>query len=95
MKPKQSSSPTIELCFFKEGLHRHCSNKPTWRLMGQSDTLRFKVCDEHLAWGIRFCGYPALVDAHTSINSSDEDTEILFNSFEALEDLSLKKTRPE
>lgn len=88
-------TPTIELCFFKEGMHRNCSNKPTWKLSGQSDSLRFKVCDDHLAWGIRLCGFPALVDGHRPIGQKEEETEKLFDSFDEIEMAAMKKTRPE
>lgn len=85
-------------------MHRNCGHKPAWKLSGKSDALRFKVCDEHLAWGIRLCGFPALVDAHKPRNMTDEETEVLLDSFDVFNVLGSvvsgnaeveKKTRPE
>lgn len=57
-------SRTIEMCYHKGEDRDPCTNAPTWKLKSQSKGYRFKVCDLHLAWCIRFCGYPALVDAY-------------------------------
>lgn len=70
------------MCFYKEGLTRHCSNKPMWKVSGVGEGLKFKVCDEHLAWGIRLSGYPALIDSHTAMSSKDEDTEVVLEGFD-------------
>lgn len=40
-----------------------CSNSPLWRICNDEKKVKLKVCDEHLAWGIRRAGYPAIVDA--------------------------------
>jgi len=74
---EKKSTPTLEVCFYKEGSKRLCSNKPSWKIEGASESLKFKVCDEHLAWAIRLSGYPALVDAHIAPGTKDEDMEVL------------------
>lgn len=42
-----------------------CSNTPQWRICNEEKRVKLKVCDEHLAWGIRCAGYPAIVDAES------------------------------
>lgn len=86
MGREKKSTPTIEVCFYKEGPKRLCSGKPTWKIEGSSESLKFKVCDEHLAWAIRLSGFPALVDAHVPPSLKEEDTEVFFD-VEAVEGL--------
>ena len=86
---EKRSNPTIEVCFYKEGFKRLCSNKPSWKIEGPVESLKFKVCDEHLAWAIRLSGYPALVDAHVSPGSKGEDTEVFLD----LEEVALEGTQ--
>jgi len=60
---ERKEKPTIDMCFHKEaGSGNLCKHKPTWKLKGEKH--KFKVCDEHLAWGIRICGLPAMVDKY-------------------------------
>lgn len=60
---EKRESPTVDMCYFR-GVRKSqpCSNAPSWKLKG--DKHRFKVCDEHLAWGIRLSGVPALVETY-------------------------------
>jgi len=60
---EKRESPTIDMCYFR-GIKKSqpCTQTPQWRLKG--DKHRFKVCDEHLAWGIRLSGFPALVEKY-------------------------------
>lgn len=91
----KDNKTTTELCFFREGINRKCSNSPSWKISGKTETLRFKVCDEHLAWAIRLSGYPALVDVHKSFvgRTKDEQEETLFEGLEDLEDTTPGKER--
>ena len=75
---EKKSVPTIEVCFYKEGATRLCSKKPMWKIEGSTESLKFKVCDDHLAWAIRLSGYPALVDAHAIPGTKEEETEANF-----------------
>lgn len=59
---ERNEKPTIDMCYYKEGPEGPCVETPQWKLKGE--TKRFKVCDHHLAWGIRLSGYPALVDKY-------------------------------
>jgi hypothetical protein len=58
---EKRETPTIDMCYYR-GVRKSqpCSHPPLWRLKGEK--YRFKVCDEHLAWGIRLSGMPALVE---------------------------------
>jgi hypothetical protein len=60
---------TIDMCYYR-GVRKSqpCANPPLWRLKGEK--YRFKVCDEHLAWGIRLSGMPALVEKLAKQGSS-------------------------
>lgn len=62
---EKKEKPTIDMCYYKEGPEGPCTEAPQWKLKGE--TKRFKVCDQHLAWGIRLSGYPALVDKYEAI----------------------------
>jgi hypothetical protein len=86
---EKKSSPTIEVCFYKEGPKRLCGLRPTWKIEGSTESLKFKVCDDHLAWAIRLSGFPALVDAHVAPAIKEEETEV-FLDVEGV-DLLLKK----
>lgn len=60
---ERKEKPTVDMCYFREeGTRDPCTCTPAWKLRG--DKYRFKVCDLHLAWGIRLSGLPALVDKH-------------------------------
>lgn len=59
---EKREKPTVQLCFFRHENGNICTNSPTWKIEGKFK--KFRVCDIHLAWGIRFSGYPALVDKH-------------------------------
>lgn len=78
-KFSSNQATTKEMCFFREGHLRRCSSKPLWKLQGQLEVQKFKVCDEHLAWGIRLCGCPAMVNVHHPVGLKDEDTEVVFD----------------
>lgn len=54
--------PTVQFCHFVDDCGQGCLNQPSWLL--QSDTNKIKVCDEHLAWGIKTTGIPARVDQY-------------------------------
>jgi len=45
-----------------------CSHLPQWKISNDQKKI-LKVCDEHLAWGIRSTGYPALVNAESENKS--------------------------
>jgi hypothetical protein len=62
MSDRKNERVTIHMCYFREGNKDPCTNNPEWKLESTAKIYRFKVCDEHLAWGIRLCGFPALVD---------------------------------
>jgi len=53
---------TVDLCFFKEEDGSPCSMSVSWKLKASKSGDSFKVCDAHLAWGIRLSGAPALVE---------------------------------
>lgn len=55
---------TRKFCSFREeaGEIKLCSNFPLWKICNEEKKVKLKVCDEHLAWGIRCSGYPVLVD---------------------------------
>ena len=40
-----------------------CSHAPQWKICNEEKKLKLKVCDKHLAWGIRKAGYPVYVDS--------------------------------
>lgn len=60
----KEEKPTVEMCYHKGDNRDPCVLSPTWKLKSTVNGYRFKVCDTHLAWCIRFCGYPALVDKY-------------------------------
>lgn len=67
MAQKRKETPTIDLCYHKkEGTGELCGDLPSWGI--NNDKFSFKVCDAHLAWGIRFSGTPAMVDKYVPRN---------------------------
>lgn len=54
--------PTVQFCHHTDESGRGCLNQPSWLLQGEDKKL--KVCDEHLAWGIKTTGIPARVDEY-------------------------------
>jgi len=65
MRPHRKSK-TVDLCFFKEDDGSPCTETVTFKLTHQATREAFKVCDKHLAWGIRLSGAPALVEEFVS-----------------------------
>lgn len=62
---EKREKPTIDMCYHRDiKTGSPCVIPPMWKLKGEKHA--FKVCDEHLAWGIRTSGFPALVDKHES-----------------------------
>lgn len=57
---------TIDLCHHKELDGSPCDEKVMWKLKCEENGRTFKVCDRHLAWGIRLSGSPAYVEVFTS-----------------------------
>lgn len=55
---------TVEMCFHKGEKREPCVEDPKWKLSNVESGYRFKVCDTHLAWAIRLCGAPAMVDEY-------------------------------
>lgn len=64
MSRDREDKQTVEMCYHKGENRDPCTNAPQWKLKNAEKGYRFKVCDAHLAWCIRFCGYPAIVDAY-------------------------------
>jgi len=56
---------TVDLCHHKEIDGSPCSEKVQWKLKCEESRKTFKVCDVHLAWGLRHTGLPAYVYAFT------------------------------
>lgn len=63
MSKDRGEKQTVEMCYHKGDNRDPCTNAPTWKLKNPEKG-RYKVCDTHLAWGIRLCGFPALVDKY-------------------------------
>jgi hypothetical protein len=61
---------TAEFCFFKQETGESCNCAPKWALA--SEKTAFRVCDEHLAWGIRLSGAPARVDEYKKKERKEE-----------------------
>lgn len=55
---------TKKFCHYRgDGINLEiCSRLPQWKISNDYARVKLKVCDEHLAWGIRQSGYPALID---------------------------------
>jgi hypothetical protein len=82
MREPRKEKPTIDMCYYRNpDSGDPCVCTPAWKLKG--DKYRFKVCDGHLAWGIRLSGLPALVDKYEP-NSG-------MGQFEEVSDPSLHK----
>jgi len=52
---------TIDLCLYQYD-DGPCTSKVLWKLKAERTGRCFKVCDSHLAWGIRMSGTPAYVE---------------------------------
>jgi len=52
---------TVTLCYHQSPTGESCKEKVQWQLKGSRT---FRVCDKHLAWGLRFSGLPARVDEY-------------------------------
>lgn len=63
---------TVDLCFHKNDDGSPCGDKVMWKL--KSGSTAFKVCDVHLAWGLRISGLPAYVDAFKPVESSEDES---------------------
>lgn len=64
---------TLRFCSYRTEDKILCTITPTWRLFNENKRMKMRVCDEHLAWGIRECGYPALVDIEIPMIPSIEN----------------------
>lgn len=71
MRSEIPRKKTVDLCYHKEPDGSPCSEKVTWKLKCEESRKTFKVCDVHLAWGLRLSGLPAYVDAFTSDAPTD------------------------
>jgi hypothetical protein len=88
MAREKKENPTIDLCHHrKEITGELCPELPSWRV--KNDKLSFKVCDAHLAWGIRFSGTPALVDKHVPRNRRTKQFKIIKPLLEGEIDIDL------
>ena len=86
---ERKEKPTIDMCYFRDETFRNpCACSPSWKLEG--DKYRFKVCDEHLAWGIRLSGLPARVDKYEPVPKKGQVEE--FSSPVLHKDYSEKDT---
>lgn len=56
-----SAKSTINLYYWQEPAGDPCTNHVKWKIKTEHGNI-YKVCDEHLAWGLRFSGLPAYVD---------------------------------
>lgn len=63
MRAEHPRKQTVDLCYHKEADGSPCSEKVMWKLKCEGTNKAFKVCDVHLAWGLRLSGLPARVDA--------------------------------
>lgn len=73
MSIQRSDKVTIEMCYHKGDDKDPCINPPMWKLKTVDGSYRFKVCDAHLAWCIRLCGFPALVDTYETSKIKNEE----------------------
>lgn len=91
MREKRKEKPTIDMCYYRDSESGNlCSDSPSWKVKG--DKYRFKICDKHLAWGIRLSGLPALVDKYEPANPEKPHMFQEFNSPESHRDYSCKPT---
>ena len=71
-RPTPAKKDTVEMCFHKDPqTGKTCELKPKWTV--SSEKTAFRVCDNHLPWGIRVSGAPALVEEYKS--RDEEDTQ--------------------
>jgi len=64
-RPEREEKITVEMCYHKSERKDPCCELPKWKLQNTDSGRKFKVCDIHLAWGIRLCGAPAMVDEYS------------------------------
>ncbi len=69
-RPKKK---TVDLCYHKQDDGSPCEEKVMWKLKSEENGRTFKVCDRHLAWGIRLSGYPAYVDVFNAEAPAETD----------------------
>jgi len=60
---------TIDLCGHQSD-EGPCPEKVRWKLKNEASGKSFKVCDIHLAWGIRLSGTPAYVEEFSALEPS-------------------------
>lgn len=75
MEPKPNKS-TIEMCYHKDEHSESCEFSPKWTVA--SEKTAFRVCDKHLAWGIRLSGAPARVDEYVKTSEEDDTKPIKY-----------------
>ena len=64
---------TVDLCYFKEDDGCPCAEEVSWKLRTMATQDTFKVCDTHLAWGMRLSGAPALVEEFVPVKTCETD----------------------
>jgi hypothetical protein len=74
-EPKLTKS-TIEMCYHKDEHSESCEFSPKWTVA--SAKTAFRVCDKHLAWGIRLSGAPARVDEYQKPSEEDDTKPIKY-----------------
>jgi hypothetical protein len=67
--------PTVNLCYYQSPTGASCGARVLWKLSNDQGKV-FKVCDEHLAWALRFAGLPARVDAFPPTDESTKKTKV-------------------
>lgn len=60
----REEKPTVEMCYHRGENKDPCAQIPTWKVSNSEKGYRFKVCDVHLAWSLRLCGLPAIVEEY-------------------------------
>lgn len=63
---------TLKFCSYRSDELIICPNHPTWFIANSDKKMKMRVCDEHLAWGVRKSGYPAIIDIEPNAISLTE-----------------------
>ena len=61
-KPRRSRKMTVVVCHYRHTDGKCCFNPVKWKLEVLESGTSFKVCAEHLDWGLTYAGTPAELD---------------------------------